>query len=63
MIDMRKRFRGNYPMPVGKEPEGDKGGQLYAGGRAVGEGAVGGVGKGEGELVEGADGEWRKKEE
>ncbi|OGE56775.1 hypothetical protein PENARI_c002G00581 [Penicillium arizonense] len=34
MIDMRKRFRGNQPISVSKEMEGEKsssGGQLYAG--------------------------------
>lgn len=65
---MRKRFRGNQPMAVSKEIEGGSGGsgQLYAGGKAVGEGSiVGGDGKGsgEGELVEGRDGMWRKRED
>ncbi|KAL8983857.1 MAG: hypothetical protein Q9205_002027 [Flavoplaca limonia] len=31
MIDMRKRFRGNQPIAVSKELEGEKPGQLYAG--------------------------------
>ncbi|CAG8948839.1 hypothetical protein HYALB_00013387 [Hymenoscyphus albidus] len=32
MVDMRKRFRGNQPIAVSKEIEGQKpGGQLYAG--------------------------------
>ncbi|KAI4200901.1 MAG: hypothetical protein LQ350_003587 [Teloschistes chrysophthalmus] len=38
MIDMRKRFRGNQPMAVSKELEGEKGGQLYAG-KMMGTGA------------------------
>lgn len=37
---MRKRFRGNYPLGLGKEDGGGAGGgrpgQLYAGGPAVG---------------------------
>lgn len=41
MIDMRKRFRGNYPIAVSGELEGGggsgKGGQLYGGRAAVGE--------------------------
>ncbi|KAI4207100.1 MAG: hypothetical protein LQ348_000684 [Seirophora lacunosa] len=32
MIDMRKRFRGNQPIAVSKELEGEKSPQLYAGG-------------------------------
>lgn len=62
---MRKRFRGNQPIAVSKEIEGEKGGQLYAGGRAVGETGVGGTGKavGEGELYEGNDGELRRRED
>lgn len=32
---MRKRFRGNYPLGLGKE-EGGGPGQLYAGGPVVG---------------------------
>lgn len=59
---MRKRFRGNQPIAVSKEIEGEKGGQLYGGGRAVGETGIGGIGKEEVELVEGADGQWRKRE-
>ena len=62
MIDMRKRFRGNQPVAVSKEIEGEKGGQLYAGGRAVGETGIGGTGKKEMDLVEGADGELRRRE-
>ncbi len=62
MIDMRKRFRGNQPMAVSKEIEGEKGGQLYGGSRAVGETGIGGVGKAELDLVEGKDGEWRRRE-
>lgn len=58
---MRKRFRGNHPIAVSKEIEGEKGGQLYGGGRAVGETGIGGVGKAELDLVEGADGELRGK--
>lgn len=59
---MRKRFRGNQPIAVSKEIEGEKGGQLYGGGRAVGETGIGGIGKEEVDLVEGADGQWRKRE-
>lgn len=59
MIDMRKRFRGNQPVAVSKEIEG---GQLYGGGKAVGGTGIGGVGKEGGELVEGGDGEWRRRE-
>ena len=62
MIDMRKRFRGNQPIAVSKEIEGEQGGQLYGGGRSVGETGIGGTGKGELDLVEGADGELRKRE-
>jgi len=62
MIDMRKRFRGNQPIAVSKEIEGEKGGQLYGGGMAVGETGIGGMGKGETDLIEGADGELRKRE-
>lgn len=62
MIDMRKRFRGNQPVAVSKEVEGEKGGQLYGGGRAVGGAGVGGVGKAEVDLVEGVDGALRKRE-
>jgi cytochrome c oxidase assembly factor 5 len=39
MVDMRKRFRGNQPIAVSKELEGEKGessGQLYAGKSAFG---------------------------
>ena len=61
MVDMRKRFRGNQPIAVSKEIEGEKGGQLYAGGHAVGETGVGGIGKAEAELMEGLDGELRSK--
>ncbi|MCJ1277352.1 oligosaccharyl transferase glycoprotein complex, beta subunit [Puttea exsequens] len=62
MIDMRKRFRGNQPIAVSKELEGEKGGQLYAGGRALGETGIGGIEKAETELIEGNDGELRKRE-
>ena len=38
MVDMRKRFRGNYPAGASKELEGQgKGPMLYAGRPAVGE--------------------------
>ena len=59
---MRKRFRGNQPIAVSKEIEGEKGGQLYGGSRAVGDTGIKGTGKEELDLVEGADGELRKKE-
>ena len=59
---MRKRFRGNQPIAVSKELEGEKGGQLYAGGRALGETGIGGIEKAETELIEGNDGELRKRE-
>ena len=59
---MRKRFRGNQPISVSKEIEGEKGGQLYGGGKAVSETGIGGTGKGEIDLVEGADGELRRRE-
>ena len=49
-------------MAVSKEIEGEKGGQLYGGGNAVGETGIGGIGKAEVDLVEGKDGEWRKRE-
>lgn len=62
MIDMRKRFRGNQPIAVSKEIEGEKGGQLYGGGRAVGETGIGGVEKGDVDLVEGVDGQLRRRE-
>lgn len=58
---MRKRFRGNQPFAVSQEIEGAKGGQLYGGGKAVGNTGVGGVGKAETELIEGVDGELRGK--
>ena len=61
MIDMRKRFRGNQPVAVSKEIEGEKGAQLYAGGNAVRDTGMGGVGKAEVELIEGTDGELRAK--
>lgn len=59
---MRKRFRGNQPIAVSKEIEGEKGEQLYGGGKAVGETGIGGTGKEELDLVEGADGQLRKRE-
>lgn len=64
MIDMRKRFRGNQPIAVSKELEGEKGPQLYGGGGAVGEGGVGGTGKivGEEELYVGNDGVLRRND-
>ncbi|KAI9843283.1 MAG: hypothetical protein M1837_006498 [Sclerophora amabilis] len=37
MVDMRKRFRGNQPIALSKELEGEGGGQLYAGRPAVGQ--------------------------
>lgn len=49
-------------MAVSKELEGEKGGQLYGGSRAVGDTGIGGIGKEEKDLVEGADGELRKRE-
>lgn len=61
MIDMRKRFRGNQPIAVSKEIEGEKGEQLYGGGQAVGEARVGNGREGAVELVEGVDGEWRER--
>ena len=61
MIDMRKRFRGNQPFAVSQEIEGEKGGQLYGGGKAVGNTGVGGLSKAETELIEGVDGELRGK--
>ena len=61
MIDMRKRFRGNQPVAVSKEIEGEKGGQLYGGGKAVGDSGIGGEGKAEADLIEGIDGELRSK--
>lgn len=64
MIDMRKRFRGNQPIAVSKEIEGEKGGQLYGGGRAVGATPGGGGQGADGDLdlVEGRDGVWRRRE-
>ena len=61
MIDMRKRFRGNQPIAVSKEIEGEKVGQLYAGSSTGKETGVGATGKAETELIEGVDGEWRAK--
>lgn len=58
---MTKRFRGNQPIAISKEIEGEKGGQLYGGGSAVGETGTRGVGKAELDLIEGADGEFRGK--
>ena len=58
---MRKRFRGNQPVAVSKEIEGEKGAQLYAGGNAVGNTGIGGVEKAEVDLIEGTDGELRGK--
>lgn len=58
---MRKRFRGNQPVAVSKELEGEKGPQLYAGGKAYGDAGVTGTGKAETDLVEGIDGELRAK--
>ena len=52
---MRKRFRGNQPIATSQEIEGEKGGQLYAGG------PFSGTGKQNIELIEGVDGEWREK--
>ena len=55
---MRKRFRGNQPIAVSKELEGEKGGQLYA------DGLLGSRRRkqeeGEGEMVVGNDGEARR---
>ena len=48
-------------MAVSKEIEGEKGHQLYSGGKAVGDTGVAGVDKGSSDLVEGNDGEWRAK--
>ena len=61
MIDMRKRFRGNQPIAVSKEIEGEKGDQLYAGGNTAKETGIGATGKAETDLTEGVDGEWRAK--
>ena len=51
-------------MAVSKEIEGEKGPQLYGGGRAVGETGIGGTAKAvaEGELYEGNDGELRRRD-
>lgn len=62
MIDMRKRFRGNQTMAVGKQFEGEKGGQLYAGGKVVKDTGPKGTEKADVELVEGVDGQWRAKQ-
>ncbi len=64
MIDMRKRFRGNQPIAVSKEIEGEKGPQLYGGGRAVGETGIGGTAKAAeaADLYEGTDGELRRRD-
>ena len=59
MIDMRKRFRGNQTMAVGKQFQGENGGQLYSGDKAVKETSNQGL---EVELVEGVDGQWRTKQ-
>lgn len=53
-------------MAVSKEIEGgggNGGGQLYGGGKAVGETGMGGEGKADVELVEGKDGAWRRRED
>lgn len=62
MIDMRKRFRGNQPIAVSKEIEGEKGSQLYSGGSAIGETGIGGTEKAEVDLYEGNDGMLRKRD-
>ncbi|KAL8855715.1 MAG: hypothetical protein Q9178_007636 [Gyalolechia marmorata] len=62
MIDMRKRFRGNQPIAVSKELEGEKPGQLYAGaGFSRGDGvkATSGNEDEKVETVVGVDGERR----
>ncbi|KAL8954130.1 MAG: hypothetical protein Q9222_000012 [Ikaeria aurantiellina] len=60
MIDMRKRFRGNQPIAVSKELEGEKGGQLYAGsGFGTGVKATSGDEDAKVETVVGVDGERR----
>ncbi|KAL8795516.1 MAG: hypothetical protein Q9182_007519 [Xanthomendoza sp. 2 TL-2023] len=62
MIDMRKRFRGNQPIAVSKELEGEKPGQLYAGsGFSQGGGvkAMNGDEDAKVETVVGVDGERR----
>ncbi|KAL8657974.1 MAG: hypothetical protein Q9226_001384 [Calogaya cf. arnoldii] len=62
MIDMRKRFRGNQPIAVSKELEGEKPGQLYAGaGFSRGDGvkATSGHEDEKVETVVGVDGERR----
>ncbi|KAI4166624.1 MAG: hypothetical protein LQ343_007897 [Gyalolechia ehrenbergii] len=60
MIDMRKRFRGNQPIAVSKELEGEKPGQLYAGaGFASGVKATSGDEDLKVETVVGVDGERR----
>ncbi|KFY38135.1 hypothetical protein V494_04497 [Pseudogymnoascus sp. VKM F-4513 (FW-928)] len=57
MVDMRKRFRGNQPIAMGKlgEPAEKKGGQLYAG-----KAAFGGVKETSGDEPEPRD--WREVE-
>lgn len=60
-IDMRKRFRGNQPMAVSKEREGEKGGHLYAGGKIISDAGLTGTDKADTDLVEGLDGEKRAK--
>lgn len=60
MIDMRKRFRGNQPIAVSKELEGEKPGQLYAGaGFSNGVKATSGDEDSKVETVIGVDGERR----
>ncbi|KAL8792536.1 MAG: hypothetical protein Q9195_004906 [Heterodermia aff. obscurata] len=65
MVDMRKRFRGNMPIGISPELQGESRGQLYAGRPAVGgqqatEGREDEVDAAEG--VVGVDGIWRPKE-
>lgn len=49
------------PIAASKDVEGGRIGQLYAGGEAVRETGIAGVGKAEVDLIEGADGELRAK--
>lgn len=60
MVDMRKRFRGNQPIAVSKELEGEKPPQLYAGGgMGTGVKATSGDEDQKVETVVGLDGERR----
>ena len=59
---MRKRFRGNQPIAVSKELEGEKGSQLYGGEKAIGDAERKGQEEAGGEWYERNDGVLRKRD-